>query len=382
MHVAGERGARVGQETGVLHRGRADDDVARRRCRGTARWCRGRGCRRRAGPGSVPRPPSTMARITLSFFGRPGRGAVQIDHVQPPRALLDPVLRHRAPGRRKRRWRLAMSPCLRRTHCAVLQVDRRDDQHRGAGGGKRVVAQRVAAGWAQLRGLPRRRRVGTRLSGRLPRNEVGEQPQSRRLAFLRVELHGENVIARHRAGKREPVAPCRAFEAALRGHRSSSCARSRSGCRRGMPSPQRRAPPTCSHLVPTHVRHLERACRARRAAGRAGSAAPRPREDAEAGRVALLAPFEQHLHADADAEERLLPRARHDRRAQAARSISRMQSGIAPWPGKTTRSAPSRLASGIARDHHRAARRDVLDRLRHRAQVAHAVVDDGDVAAT
>ncbi len=62
----------------------------------------------------------------------------------------------------------------------------------------------------------------------------------------------------------------------------------------------------------------------------------------------------------------------------------RMQSGIAPWPGRTTRSAAattsgsdvtttaisSRAVSCLARD--------VSHRLRDRAQVAHPVVDDGD----
>ena len=56
-------------------------------------------------------------------------------------------------------------------------------------------------------------------------------------------------------------------------------------------------------------------------------------------------------------------------------SSSRMQSGIAPWPG-TTRSAAAR--TGIGGDGDRAAAGDVLERLRDRTQVAHAVVDDGN----
>jgi hypothetical protein len=54
-----------------------------------------------------------------------------------------------------------------------------------------------------------------------------------------------------------------------------------------------------------------------------------------------------------------------------------MQSGIAPWPGKTTRSA-ERDFGRVGRDQTRAPRRDMLDRLGDRAQVAHAVIDDGD----
>ena len=55
-----------------------------------------------------------------------------------------------------------------------------------------------------------------------------------------------------------------------------------------------------------------------------------------------------------------------------------MQSGIALWPGSTTRSA-RRDHLRIGADDDVALRRDVHERLRHRAQVAHPVVDDGDV---
>ena len=55
-----------------------------------------------------------------------------------------------------------------------------------------------------------------------------------------------------------------------------------------------------------------------------------------------------------------------------------MQSGIAPCPGSTTRAA-RRMTAGIGGDLDRALGRDMLQRLGNRAQVAHAVVDDGDV---
>ena len=56
-----------------------------------------------------------------------------------------------------------------------------------------------------------------------------------------------------------------------------------------------------------------------------------------------------------------------------------MQSGIALWPGQHD----ARRRADHARDRAVttivALGRDVRERLRHRAQVAHAVVDDGDV---
>jgi non-ribosomal peptide synthetase component F len=71
-------------------------------------------------------------------------------------------------------------------------------------------------------------------------------------------------------------------------------------------------------LVPAHVRHLQAAAVGRhhplvRESGARTPAARRGRH------VALLARFEQHLQADADAEEGLVLRRRDDRRAQPAR---------------------------------------------------------------
>ena len=73
-------------------------------------------------------------------------------------------------------------------------------------------------------------------------------------------------------------------------------------------------------------------------------------EQAEAARRALLARLEQHLQAEADAEER--PRRRRlaattSRSPLASRQ--RMQSGIALWPGSTTRSA-ARIACRVGGD--------------------------------
>jgi hypothetical protein len=70
--LTGEGAAGVVQETGILDRGGADDDVADSRCRGSARWYRDRGCRRRAAPESRRRR-SAISLIAASFFGLPAK---------------------------------------------------------------------------------------------------------------------------------------------------------------------------------------------------------------------------------------------------------------------------------------------------------------------
>ena len=50
------------------------------------------------------------------------------------------------------------------------------------------------------RGAPRRA-----LRSGLPLHEIGEQPQAGSGALFRVELHGENIAARRRAGERHTV---------------------------------------------------------------------------------------------------------------------------------------------------------------------------------
>src|SRR5574340_1091484 len=93
------------------------------------------------------------------------------------------------------------------------------------------------------------------------------------------------------------------------------------------------------HPVPAHVRHLELV--ALRIAQVAGEAHDLAAQDTQARHIALAAVFEQHLQADADAEERLVARGFQHGIAQPRASSSRMQSGIAPWPGNTTRPAPA-----------------------------------------
>src|SRR5581483_12426798 len=134
-----------------------------------------------------------------------------------------------------------------------------------------------------------------------PAHEVGEKLQAGGLAFFRVELDGKNVIAGHRAGKGHPVDAGAGGERAIRGrgkvavHEIEPAAVADSG-------PQRMRL-LLDHLVPSHVRDLEAAH-----LGRSGEARHAPRQHAEPRGVAFLRPLEEHLQADADAEEGLVAR--------------------------------------------------------------------------
>jgi hypothetical protein len=70
-----------------------------------------------------------------------------------------------------------------------------------------------------------------------------------------------------------------------------------------------------------------------------GKAAHAAGDQAQAWHIAFVAMVEEHLLADADAQKGLVAGGFEHRARKPRVSISRMQSGIAPWPGKTTRSA-------------------------------------------
>src|SRR5262245_61941892 len=95
-----------------------------------------------------------------------------------------------------------MSPCFRRTQRPSFRSI----------AGMMTIAGAVAGSGLAVLGPARARRGGSSGLG-LPGNEVGEQLQSGRMAFLGMELYRENVIARHSAGKGEAVFGARGFEA-------------------------------------------------------------------------------------------------------------------------------------------------------------------------
>ena len=135
--------------------------------------------------------------------------------------------------------------------------------------------------------------------------------------------------------------------------------RARSGARRSQP-------------VPLHLRSLH--------AGRDPHDPAREHAEPADGGV-LVRRLEEHLHADADAEERPAGRptaARATSSSPAPRSAS-MQRPKAPTPGSTTAAAALGDEPGVGGE--AGVGTDVDERLLGRAQVADAVVEHGDQRA-
>src|SRR5471032_1955283 len=162
-----------------------------------------------------------------------------------------------------------------------------------------------------------------KVSSRLPVNEVFVQYQAGGGAFLRVELGGENIVARDGTAERRAVHGLadgvgRLFRLRVVTMHEIKIAVVRYALPQGM---GHRLP----DLVPAHLRHLEARAvvlqlavelEAHHFAG----------QQAKAGRVALLAGIEQHLPADAHAHQRLARRGlqqrlQHARFAQAAHAV-------------------------------------------------------------
>ena len=200
------------------------------------------------------------------------------------------------------------------------------------------------ATWRAGTAVERERRGGGSREGRLPRyaqpSQVPKLASSRNPA--RWLFSGWNCTAKilargHRASKRRRIAPSPRSARGLRGP-GNSCARNRSACRRRC-----RAQSGCGarllHLVPAHVRHLEPLAVRVRHRRRRGSAAPCP------GAAPRPACRPSSLRSNSICRPMQMPRngrsraPRRPRRAGRCASSSRMQSGIAPCPGSTTRSA-------------------------------------------
>src|SRR6185503_27586 len=115
-----------------------------------------------------------------------GHRAVQVDEMDPLRTLLEPVLRHG--GGVFGEHGGALHVALLQAHAmTILDVDRGNDLH--------------GSGWPGNCGVrPRARpKYGGRLRASVPGDEVGEQAQSRAVAFFRMELHGEDISPRNGA---------------------------------------------------------------------------------------------------------------------------------------------------------------------------------------
>ena len=199
---------------------------------------------------------------------------------------------------------------------------------------------------------------------------------ARGLALLGMKLHGEHVVARRRRTRTAPRRCSRRRQCRARRDRRSSCARSRSGCPAVCPATGRGPRSARTSFQPMCGTLSRRALRVQHAFG--GKPPDPARQQAESG-VSPSSLFSNSICRPMQMPRNGFSCAAATTAARSPRaSISRMQSGMAPLPGKTTRAAPTYLVR-IARYRHREARRHVLDRFRHRAQVAHSVVDDRDV---
>ena len=123
---AGIAPRRLAHEIRIAHRGGAEDDAARRRSRASPRSSPGRGCRRRAAPGS-----STAARIASTACGVDGLPAKA-----PSRSTTcsqskpcASKCRACAAGSSLKTVACAMSPCYEAHAAAVLEIDRGEEDH-------------------------------------------------------------------------------------------------------------------------------------------------------------------------------------------------------------------------------------------------------------
>ena len=256
-----------------------------------------------------------------------------------------------------------MSPCLRRTQWPSLRsiagISSMAD-----GGGDEAVGEAAAAGLSasgfQCRKLRYRARPWSAL------------------------FSGWNWVAKilsraTRAGKARAVLGFADAVARVRRPRVDSCARNRSSWRRARRPQRVRLRPGAPGSSPSAAPCS--GCRRAAAGPRARSARTSPGIRPRPRRVLLLAAV-----AAASACRRTRPSAACCAAASSTAACrpesrsSRMQSGIAPWPGSTTRSAARTSSGSRGHDDLEAAawRPTCMHRLRHRAQVAHAVVDDGD----
>jgi len=195
------------------------------------------------------------------------------------------------------------------------------------------------------------------------------------VTLLGMELHGKDISPCDRASKRRRIIGGGRGQFRPRRHRIVAVRKIETGFI-GNAMPQRvRAP--LPDRTPAHVRDLEPAAIAIEHRSLAEPHDP-TRQHTQASRRPLLAVVEQHLQSEADAEEGAIrQRLEHDV-AQAAlvQTAHAVRHRALPWQHHPGRAADYR---GIGGDFDGPARRDVCQRLGHRAQVSHSVIDDGDV---
>src|SRR5690606_16443245 len=205
-----------------------------------------------------------------------------------------------------------------------------------------------------------------------PGGEVLQQLQAVGVALLGMELHGETRAIGQRRGEILAVVAAPDHVTRIAGldviavHEVEAAI-----VRNAVPE---RMVHRLLDLVPAHVRHLEALAVLLQVLA---EEAYLTGEQADAiDPVVLLAALEQRLHADADAEERAVD-------ADLAHQLVETQAADLGHAVADRADAGKHHAVGFTDDlriagHQHLAGTDVLQRLGHRVQIAHAVIDDGD----
>ena len=197
--------------------------------------------------------------------------------------------------------------------------------------------------------------------------EVLQHAQAGRLALLRMELHGEKIVAPDPRAERGGIVGFGGDDRCVLRHDVIRV--DEIEVRAVGDALEDRRAAVESQLVPAHVRHLVLA--------RHVEPHDLARQDAEPFVLAVfVALVEQHLQAEADAQERL---------AAGDRGADRLdQLALAKCGDRVAKRAHARQHDLVrVRQHGRVARDrgrvpDSLEPLLHAAKVAHFVVDDGD----
>ena len=231
-----------------------------------------------------------------------------------------------------------MSPCLRRTQRpsfrSMAGISSMAEARSGQWG--RVVPCPADTGGTGVAtgGAPWGRWAG---SG-IPEQEVAVQRRPR-AALFRGGTGSQNVIRRHCTGKASAVVGFARAVARDDGWRKN-CGRSRTSCRRGSPPPGGRAGSGARGSNPFAAPCS--GCR-RPAAGLPAGSAPAG-DEPRTGVSLFVAVVQQHLHADADAQQRFAAAsstASADRSSQLAHAVAH-----GALAGSTTRSA-AKTSSGL-----------------------------------
>src|SRR3989344_102066 len=303
--------------------------------------------------------------------------------------------RRRAPASSQRRAMAAgsspkvvesfMSPCLRRTHLPSF----RSIAGISSMAGMRVGQSSKMPDWARREGFRAApdALAGTRPCSGPPEQEIAIQGQAVFGALFRVELRGENVIPRHETGKADTVL---GFAGAVLGivHMRMVAVNEVEPALVGDARPARMgftAPgagvTSLADTVPAHLGHLVAAAIGLDLALEA-EFHHLAGDQAQARGVLLFGVVEQHLHAHAHAHQRLGGNGvQHGAEQVATVGFAQLAHAVAHGALTWQHDAFGGVHHlGVVGDHHLQVQvlRGVFHRLRHGAQVAHAVVNHGN----